>query len=274
MARAHLRAFVEAVDSYSTFHFRWHKHFYQPYHKWRVENSIVSSPKKAIRQAVSFTLGWCAWQLRKHRLRGLKKEIELIQSSGLFDERFYRSQVSLGRTVSPLEHYLLFGSQAKVEPNPIFSGSWYLQSNPDVAASGLNPLVHFILAGAREGRNPHPLFDLSWYLERNPDVGAAGFNPLAHYLNFGAAEGRNPHPFFQASFYLASVPDYTQARLNPLAHYLAQGPGNAKDPHPMFDGVWYLKTNPDVARAGINPLVHFVMHGSLEGRDPNPSSKR
>ena len=55
----------------------------------------------------------------------------------------------------------------------LFDSSFYLQSNPDVAAAGVNPLVHYLASGGLEGRDPHPLFDSSFYLQSNPDVAAA-----------------------------------------------------------------------------------------------------
>ena len=35
---------------------------------------------------------------------------------------------------------------------------------------------------------------IRWYLETNPDVRASGLNPLAHYIHFGHGEGRLPMP--------------------------------------------------------------------------------
>ena len=51
---------------------------------------------------------------------------------------------------------------------------------------------HYLFSGAQEGRDPGPVFSTSGYLETYPDVLASGFNPLLHYLKFGRAEGRVP----------------------------------------------------------------------------------
>lgn len=37
-----------------------------------------------------------------------------------------------------------------------FNSKYYLESNPDVAAAGLNPLVHYLFHGQKEGRRPIP----------------------------------------------------------------------------------------------------------------------
>ena len=117
-----------------------------------------------------------------------------------------------------------------------------------------------------EGRDPHPLFSSSFYLEGNPDVAAAGVNPLAHYLATGGFEGRDPHPYFDSSFYLEGNPDVAAAGMNPLLHYVSSGASEGRAPHPAFDGALYLASNPDVAAAGMNPLVHYVTAGRAEGR--------
>ena len=90
------------------------------------------------------------------RLRGLKRDIALLEQSGLFDR------------------------------------AWYLRQNPDVAQDKADPVRHYLLSGAREGRDPSPTFSTSGYFETYPDVLGQGINPLVHYLKFGRAEGRMP----------------------------------------------------------------------------------
>ena len=77
-----------------------------------------------------------------------------------------------------------------------FDREFYLASNPDVAAAGVDPFEHYLAVGAREGRSPTPGFVPTYYQEANPDVAAAGLNPFYHYLVAGRAEGRRgrrPH---------------------------------------------------------------------------------
>jgi hypothetical protein len=81
-----------------------------------------------------------------------------------------------------------------IRRSDLFDAKFYLESNPDVAAIGVDPVWHYVMWGAAEGRDPHPEFDTSLYLESNPDVAAAGINPLVHYLQRGATEGRKTSP--------------------------------------------------------------------------------
>jgi hypothetical protein len=84
----------------------------------------------------------------------VKEQMQLIKSSGLFDE------------------------------------SWYLDTYQDVATEGSDPIEHYLRFGAAEGRNPSRQFDTKFYLKTSHDVAEAGLNPLVHFIKFGKAEGR------------------------------------------------------------------------------------
>ena len=151
--------------------------------------------------------------------------------------------------------------------------AYYLNTNPDVASSGIDPLVHYAKSGAKEGRSPHPLFDSSFYLNSNPDVlealaGGVLNDPLTHYIQSGASEGRDPNPYFDSDYYLTQNPDVADAGFNPLEHYVLFGSAQGRDPSPNFDPDFYLSQNPDVAAAGLDPLAHFLTFGQAEGRLP------
>jgi len=84
----------------------------------------------------------------------IKKEIKVIQSSGYFDEAYYRSE------------------------------------NEDVENEWKDPIEHFVRYGAAEGRNPSANFNIEQYLEANPDVAESGMNPFVHFIKYGIAERR------------------------------------------------------------------------------------
>jgi glycosyltransferase involved in cell wall biosynthesis len=90
-----------------------------------------------------------------NRDQELRKDLDLITSSGLFDR------------------------------------GWYLSKNPDVEQAKVNPLIHYLYNGAFEGRDPGPNFSSTWYLSTYADVKKAGMNPLIHYLKYGRQEGRS-----------------------------------------------------------------------------------
>ncbi len=120
------------------------------------------------------------------------KEIKLIKESGLFDEHYYLTHYPevAKYALSPIEHYVKYGSAAGLKPNAYFDDNFYRDSNPDIKNSSSNPLAHFIKFGAKEGRNPSRSFNTRYYLEQHPDVANAGANPLWHFLKFGSSENR------------------------------------------------------------------------------------
>ncbi|WP_041522437.1 hypothetical protein [Gilvimarinus agarilyticus] len=81
-----------------------------------------------------------------------------------------------------------------IHNSELFDHDWYLKQNPDVAESGDDPALHFLVYGGHEGRSPSELFDVRWYLDQNPDVMEVRVNPLIHYLDDGESEGRLIHP--------------------------------------------------------------------------------
>ncbi|WP_299195347.1 hypothetical protein [uncultured Amphritea sp.] len=90
---------------------------------------------------------------KKQRIK-LEKEIELILSSEFFDAQWYLEQYPdvAESSISPAEHYLIYGGSEQRFPGPLFSGVWYTETYPDVAESGINPLLHYIKFGKAEGR--------------------------------------------------------------------------------------------------------------------------
>ncbi|NBR90006.1 MAG: glycosyl transferase family 1, partial [Rhodobacteraceae bacterium] len=70
----------------------------------------------------------------------------LATASGLFDPEFYRGAHPwlhpLFRKAS-LRHFILWGEEMGLQPNPDFSPDTYLRLNPDVAGAGQRPFLHF-----------------------------------------------------------------------------------------------------------------------------------
>jgi GT2 family glycosyltransferase len=158
--------------------------------------------------------------------------------------------------------------QAENREDMLFDAQYYLETNPDVASTGVEPFLHFMERGFREKRNPHPLFDLKYYLGQLSDRLSSEINPVTHYLNEGYRSKISPHPLFESSYYRRSNPDLP-ADLNPLLHYLFKGAIEGRDPHPLFRTKFYQRANKHVP-GSLNPLVHFIKYGAAQGFDPHP----
>ena len=189
----------------------------------------------------------------------------------LFDSAWYIARCGdPAARQNALLHYLRYRA---ADPNPLFDAAWYAARlpRPDCNFPSFEPLTHFVLHGGRS-RNPHRLFDTWFYLQTNPDVAASSHIPLAHYLQSGGPELRDPHGVFVSTYYVeqAEAAGLSGARRNPLAHYLTQGAALGLSANPWFDPAWYLRENGDVADAGTDPLAHYAESGARELRDPHP----
>ena len=154
-----------------------------------------------------------------------------------------------------------------LEARGFFDKLYYLDDNPDVAASDVDPFEHFFLYGYKEGRKPNIAFDTRWYLETYSDVREAGVNCLLHYALLGEREGRRPGALFDVEWYRERhrIDESDSAVL----HYLRVR-RTGVSPIPHFDAAYYLTTYPDIATAGVDPFEHFMSYGFSEGRNPSP----
>lgn len=85
-------------------------------------------------------------------------------------------------------------SRDETKASGLFDAEWYMNTYPDVRASGIDPLDHFLTLGYRLERNPGPKFDVSRYLEHYSDIRNSGYNPLLHYIRYAKKENRSRFP--------------------------------------------------------------------------------
>jgi glycosyltransferase involved in cell wall biosynthesis len=113
-------------------------------------------------------------------------------SKGLLDENtaHKRDLLNVFRRSISLQPLRDWRAVRTIARSGLFDREWYLKSNPDVAARGIDPIRHYVVHGARELRDPSPIFSTQNYLLHNPDVAAAGINPLGHFALYGRMEGR------------------------------------------------------------------------------------
>lgn len=79
------------------------------------------------------------------------KEYQTIKAE--FDEEYYALNIGkIDKNIDLVEHYMCFGWKNGYNPNRYFDTIFYLQANPDIAASGINPFLHYLQHGKIEGR--------------------------------------------------------------------------------------------------------------------------
>lgn len=147
----------------------------------------------------------------------LSFEIELTRHLGLFDREHYLSQIEPSelRGMSPLRHYVLIGDAANLSPTPLFDLRHY--DAHCGKRHGINRLLHYGLVTRFQGLSPTPWFDAEYYLQSNPDVAQSGLDALEHFQRWGWREGRSPLPGVDMRRLLGSQPGLRVAKGNPLS---------------------------------------------------------
>lgn len=211
-------------------------------------------------------------QIRKAIRRGL---VPIVGSPGAGDDAqlFFERQLfhSSGKgmdfnTLDLSRRDFEFGAAEVENLASSFDANFYLESYPDVAASGINPFWHFIFKGRGEGRFPsagcavvkndktqpleslniidqiRPHFDENFYRIENGDLDEDLTDCVRHYVEFGVAEGRNPTSEFDTNFYLAEYPDVMASGVNPFWHFIFKGHEEGRYPTSDLAAVGANKT--------------------------------
>ena len=192
-----------------------------------------------------------------------------------------------GRGIDPFRHYLDDAHEAGLHPvvhlrraivsddaeisdvldSGLLDVAWYLETNPDVAATGLDAAIHFCCFGWQEGRKPNPWFDPEFYL-LSDDVRARGINPLLHYIRYGEAEGRHPAPYFDPGWYRAAHD--LAADIAPLRHFLDHRIAGTHAPSAALFAVPHIVPYRDDPGRGVDPFRHHLEDAQARGVDPGP----
>lgn len=196
------------------------------------------------------------------------REVELVKSSGLFDEAFFALGTVEPHIGEPLSRFLECIGPTCRAPHPLFDPWFLYRGNARIPLVPLNPLILYLRHGRQWQLSPHPLFDVPYYLAANPDVLRERADPLIHYLAHGASEGRTPSPWFDPVWYMRRAVSNGDAEdgANPLIHYVTEGWKAGLSPSPRFDALAYSEEYPDAVEAGMNPMIHYLVFGRFEGR--------
>jgi hypothetical protein len=151
-----------------------------------------------------------------------------------FDPVFYRARNAdiAAADLNPLVHYIEFGDREGRDPSPMFHALWYREAYG--IAEGALALADFLNRRRTGQVAPVPLFNPAFYLEQNPDVAATSSDPFEHFCAFGIHESRDPSPDFDIGFYRNRYRDDIGDE-NPLLHYLAHRNGRFLPKRPIHE---------------------------------------
>jgi GT2 family glycosyltransferase len=181
---------------------------------------------------------------------------------------------------SPQSKTLRFGLPKRdfeaVLASGVFDADFYVRTNGDVAASGLNPLKHYLEHGRFEMRKASAFFDPAAYLEANPDVARSGIEPFLHYVLIGRAAERSHLESFCSKIQL----DMDRIdKLQRLEFFLKDLNAAAEDADffvkaekievsGLFDREFYLTHVPSLDQL-CDPLFHYLIWGYRRYLDPS-----
>lgn len=109
------------------------------------------------------------------------------------------------------------------------------------------------------------LFDTRHYLDTHPDIAASGVDPLLHYVEHGDREGRWPNPHFDPQTYRAQFDPEGLGSACALYHYAMVGEDLRLGSPTAFDPQRYLMSNPGLQPWLDRPMTHFLHLGKPAG---------
>lgn len=243
-----------------------------------MQKSAISDASNAMEKALPYDNN----DSSATNIKFIDDSINMVKDGGAFDLNYYRGQIGneVISLTDAIAHYLSHGWKSGLNPHPYFDTDFYLRTNPDVPASGVNPLVHFVKYGYKEKRQVKANFNLEPYYKINPDLRDFSINPLkflsdasgkfadlppelSSLMSQGEYENILLMKLFDDSFYVSTYADIHAAKVDPFAHYIFSGWRENRNPSIYFDTQYYLRTYPDI---DFCPLLHYVRFGQAEGR--------
>jgi glycosyltransferase involved in cell wall biosynthesis len=175
----------------------------------------------------------------------IETNLEILLSSGIFDEHYYRTVAGLGLSDDAARHYLLNGWKAGIEPSGNFEGAFL---RPYFEAAGFVGAPAITYAMFRAAR---------WAAYTTRKEAEA------------VAEIVRASEFFDSTEYQSRLGPKGRT-LDPALHYVIVGERTGMAPSEAFDPTYYGERNTDIPTAGVCFLAHYIAFGQAENRRPLP----
>lgn len=189
-------------------------------------------------------LAFGAAEARYTNAGSLAADVQLLNSSGYFDELYYGKAYKLeGQSrLELMRHYLTIGWRNNHRPNRDFDGSAYKSWYPDAKNFRKAPIFHLMTCERPwERKTCHEQIEADLKLIRDSELFDEAYYRKAHGL---------------------TKEDVGDA----AAHYLLIGEHDWLAPSERFSPEWYYNTYQDIDRKRISALAHYLQAGQHEGR--------
>ena len=171
-----------------------------------------------------------------------KKEYDMIEKSGLFDEEFYKKQANVSNFNNDLIlHYMFIGQN--LAPNSYLNTNYYIdryqnnnallmylkyEKNLPIKLNKTNIGEHDLIKNSG-------LFNDDYYIKNYPETNKYKSDLISHFMQIGFKKGYNPSENFDTNWYLDSYPNVKKANMNPVTHYIKYGQYEKKITKPISE---------------------------------------
>ncbi|CTQ75526.1 glycosyltransferase [Roseibium alexandrii] len=174
---------------------------------------------------------------------------------------FFEGDVSIQDIV---EHYLLYGLDKAISPNPLFEYSKEF-TKKDYVEKFRSFKSLFTTYAENSDLIVNPIFDVKHYQNSYSDI---NMHPVMDYLYSDIYSNKSPHPLFDEAFYKETY-GHELGTLRPFTHFLSAGGGLSNRPNRYFDPETYKRRYEDTHRPGEHPIQHYMRMGHLEWFEPS-----
>lgn len=179
------------------------------------------------------------------------KTREIIEKSGLFDEKYYKKTYHIPKKYDPLSHFMTVGYKKDYNPSKEFDTQFYYNTYHDIKHVDMNPLVHYINFGQKEGRKIRPVKSKTRKFKdklldkysgsQNYLLLRSKFNPSIFKKNFIEYKKIKKSGLFDANYYLKHYNIEEKFKNDPLIHYMFFGYKLDYEPNSYFNSLYYKK---------------------------------
>ncbi|MER2267824.1 glycosyltransferase family protein [Methylobacterium oxalidis] len=127
-------------------------------------------------------------------------------------------------TVEPFQHYVEGGFRSNLSLNTYFDNDWYWNTYLNEGASSMSPFEHFLFYGSAAKLNPAPFFSVQKVEADSGQPIATSLEAIAAY-EAASEKGMpiDPHPLFDERYYKKLYADVSENKMTAAQHFICYG---------------------------------------------------
>jgi hypothetical protein len=151
-----------------------------------------------------------------------------------------------------------------ISASSYFDAQWYRSNHMGLMSRLGDPVWHYLSSWSTRATDPSANFDTSYYVESYPDVRASGINPLFHYEKYGRAEQRSTVRSGQ-EIIAHYLPFTSELATVPVAAHPTARTSIVIDPNTPLDSPKWVRPLRELITVSNNPVRLIVRGGDSSG---------